>query len=149
MPCTFSSSRGWISRARWRKYSETRRSLRREWRWRAIVAGAFVIWAAANFVDNVRLIRLAAVEPPLDERRALTDYLIDHHIRYARAIYWDAYMIDFLSRERVITSSIDTIRIPEYQKEVDDHGDAAVVLERVPCEGPVKVGAWCVGQPGK
>ena len=121
----------------------------RSTRWRTIVAGLFLAWGAANLADNVRLIRLAAVEPPLNERRALTDYLIDHHIRYARAIYWDAYMIDFLSRERVITSSIDTFRIPEYQKEVDDHADAAVTLERVPCEGTVKVSAWCVSAPGK
>jgi len=116
----------------------------RSWPWRALVASLFVVWGLWNVVDNARLIRLASAEPPLDERRVLTDYLIDHHIRYARAIYWDAYVVDFFSRERVITSSLDTFRIPEYQKEVDEHRDAAVVLERQPCDGQVKVSAWCV-----
>ncbi|HYM24563.1 MAG TPA: hypothetical protein VEU08_15205 [Vicinamibacterales bacterium] len=113
-------------------------------RWRAAVAALFLLWAAANLVDNMRLIRLASIEPPLNERRALIEYLGDHHIRYARAIYWDAYIIDFLSRERVLTASMDTIRIPEYQKEVNDHAADAVYLERQPCDEGARVGAWCV-----
>ena len=113
-------------------------------RWRAAVAALFLLWGAANLIDNVKLIRLASVEPPLNERRSLITYLVDHHIRYARAIYWDAYIIDFLSRERVLTASMDTIRIPEYQKEVDDHGADAVYLERQPCDEGARVGAWCV-----
>jgi hypothetical protein len=114
---------------------------------RAGVTGAFVLWAVANTVDNVRLIRASALEAPPNERRVLTDYLVSHHIEYARAIYWDAYAIDFLSRERVIVASSDIVRIPEYQQRVEDHREAAVTLARLPCQGGEKVASWCVQAP--
>ena len=83
-------------------------------------------------------------EPPSDEHRALADYLVANRIRYARAIYWDAYAVDFLSRERVITASLDLVRIPEYQKAFDDHAEAAVTLARLPCTGTERVASWCI-----
>jgi len=114
---------------------------------RNIVAGVFVVWAAVNLRDNVRVVREALRDPPGSEHRALVDYLLQQRIRYARAIYWDAYMVDFLSGERVVAASVDVIRIPEYQKLVDDHADAAVNLERLPCSGPRRVASWCVTGP--
>jgi hypothetical protein len=111
---------------------------------RHAVTAAFVLWAAANFLDNVRLVRESVRETPLNEHRVLADYLVSHQIRYARAIYWDAYVVDFLSRERVTTASIDIVRIPEYQKAVDDHADAAVTLVRLPCSAPERIASWCV-----
>jgi hypothetical protein len=111
---------------------------------RAVVAGVFVVWAAANLVDNVRLIRTTVANPPLNERRALTNYLLDHQIRYAQAIYWDAYVLDFLSRERVTVASVDVIRIPEYQRMVEAHSSLTYNLARLPCEGGEKVASWCV-----
>jgi hypothetical protein len=122
-------------------HHERRRSLR------AAVTAVFVVWGAANTVDNVRVIRATADRPPLDERRALVTYLLDHHVRYARAIYWDAYVLDFLSRERVIVSSVDVIRVPEYQRLVDAHASAAVTLVRLPCRGGDQVASWCVQGP--
>jgi hypothetical protein len=116
----------------------------RSWRLRSVVIGVVLAWSAANLFDNARLVRASAADPPPNERRALTDYLLGHGIRYARAIYWDAYVVDFLSRERVITASADLIRIPEYQKAVDEHADAAVNLTRVPCSGGEQVASWCV-----
>ena len=85
--------------------------------------------------------------PPLNERRILSDYLMANHIRYARAIYWDAYVVDFLSRERIITASVDVVRVPEYQKQIEDHADATVNLERLPCAGVRRVASWCVTGP--
>ena len=111
---------------------------------RTVAITGFVLWAAMNLVDNVRLIRESLREAPFSEHRALVDYLLQQRIRYARAIYWDAYVIDFLSAERVITASVDIVRIPEYQKQVEEHAGAAVTLERQPCEGGTKVSAWCV-----
>src|SRR6267378_3779585 len=87
---------------------------------RNIVAGVFVVWGAVNLWDNVRVVREALRDPPGSEHRALVDYLLQQRIRYARAIYWDAYMVDFLSGERVVAASVDVIRIPEYQKLVDE-----------------------------
>ena len=114
---------------------------------RAALAGVFVIWAAVNLFDNVRLIRASVIEPPSNEHRVLADYLVSHHIRYGRAIYWDAYAVDFLSRERVIVASVDLIRIPEYQQRVDEHPASAVNLPRVPCAGGEMVASWCVQLP--
>ncbi|PYQ69933.1 MAG: hypothetical protein DMG04_26475 [Acidobacteria bacterium] len=114
---------------------------------RRVVASVIVLWAAANLFDNVRVVRAAVADPPGSEHRVLVDHLLDQRIRYARAIYWDAYVVDFLSRERVITASVDLIRIPEYQKEVDEHAAAAVMLERLPCKGRERVASWCIQRP--
>jgi hypothetical protein len=106
-----------------------------------------VLWGAVNLWDNLRLIREAVHDPPGSEHRVLVDYLLQQRIRYARAIYWDAYMVDFLSGERIVTASVDVIRIPEYQKLVDEHAGAAVNLERLPCSGSRRVASWCVTEP--
>jgi hypothetical protein len=108
------------------------------------VVAVIALWGAANLVDNLRVVRVAMVDPPVSEHRVLADYLVTQRIRYARAIYWDAYVIDFLTRERVITASVDVVRIPEYQHEVDLHSDAAVNLARLPCQGQERVASWCV-----
>ena len=115
--------------------------------WRTLVAALLVVWSSANLLDNVRLIRASVADPPVSEHRQLVDYLLAHHVRYARAIYWDAYMVDFLSRERVITASTDIIRIQEYQDEVDAHAADAVTLQRLPCSGDERVASWCVQRP--
>jgi hypothetical protein len=111
---------------------------------RHAMTAVFVLWATANLFDNVRLVRASVRESPPNEHRALADYLVNHQIRYARAIYWDAYVVDFLTRERVVTASVDVVRIPEYQKAVDEHADAAVTLVRLPCPGPERIASWCV-----
>jgi len=116
-------------------------------RFRAAVTAAFVLWGAVNLADNVRLMAEALRDPPGSEHRALVDYLLQQRIRYARAIYWDAYVVDFLSGERVITASVDVFRIPEYQKIVEEHAASAVNLERLPCEGTRRVASWCVTGP--
>jgi hypothetical protein len=115
--------------------------------WRAVVVAALLVWSGVNLADNVALLRVTVANPPVSEHRQLIDYLLAHHIRYTRAIYWDAYMVDFLSRERVVAASTDLIRIQEYQDEVDDHAAESVVLQRVPCSGDERVASWCVQRP--
>jgi hypothetical protein len=110
---------------------------------RAAIA-VFLLWAGMNVVDNARVVTHALADPPGSEHRLLANYLVDHGIRYARAIYWDAYVLDFFTRERVVVSSVDVTRIPEYERAVDAHAAAALNLQRLPCEGPVKVASWCV-----
>jgi hypothetical protein len=57
--------------------------------------------------------------------------------------------LDFLSQERVILASIDFIRIDEYQTLVNQHGESAVSIERMPCtSGPLFM-SWCVADPLK
>lgn len=107
----------------------------------------FVLWGTANLVDNVRVLRQAYVNPQPDPFAELTRFLLSHQIRYARASYWDSYVVDFLSRERVIVASSGPVRIPEYQRLVDEHSDSAVLIKRMPCEGQLHVAAWCIQLP--
>lgn len=116
------------------------------WLRRAVVA-VFVLWGTANLVDNVRVLHDAHVNPQANPHGELTEFLLSHQIRYARANYWDSYIVDFLSRERVIVASTGPVRIPEYQRRVDEHSDAAVDIERMPCEGQMHVAAWCIQLP--
>jgi hypothetical protein len=104
----------------------------------------FILWAGVNLFDHIRLIRATVANPPLNEHRFLADYLVEQRIRYARAMYWDAYVVVFLSRERVIVTAWDVMRIQDYQRQVDDHSAEAWTLERVPCEGGTRVASWCV-----
>jgi len=119
----------------------------RSLRLRTIVVGVFVFWGAVNLWDNVRVIGEAVEHPPGSEHRILADYLLQQRIRYARATYWDAYVLDFLSAERVVVASVDIVRIPEYQTQVDEHAAAAVNLERLPCDAPRRIASWCVTGP--
>jgi hypothetical protein len=114
---------------------------------RAIVPIVFALWGAASLAGNLTLIWTSAKEPPSNEHRVIADYLVNHGIRYGRAIYWDAYAIDFLARERVIVASVDLVRIQSYQQQVDEHDAFAVNLPRVPCSGGVQVASWCVQPP--
>lgn len=114
---------------------------------RVAVPAAFALWGAVNLAGNVRLLRASIAEPPASEHRAIADYLVSHQIRYARAIYWDAYAIDFLSRERVIVASVDLIRIPDYQRRVDENDAQSYNLPRIPCAGGPQVASWCVQPP--
>ena len=114
---------------------------------RRMAVVVFVLWGSANFVDNLRVIRSAYSNPLPDPHRELTDFLLSHQVRYARANYWDAYVIDFLSRERVTVGSWGPARIPEYEDRVDEHRGAMVNIERAPCEGQLRVSGWCIQMP--
>jgi hypothetical protein len=102
---------------------------------RTAVVSVFVLWGAVNLIDNLRLIAEAVHNPPGSEHRVLVNYLLQQRIRYARAIYWDAYVVDFLSGERVITASVDIVRIPGISAG-REHAHDAVNLERLPCDAP-------------
>jgi hypothetical protein len=113
-------------------------------RLRAAGAALFMLWAGANLFDHARLVRATVAQPPLNEHRVLADFLVEQRIRYARAMYWDAYIVDFLSRERVVVTAWDVMRIEDYQRQVEDHAADAWLLERLPCEGGVRIASWCV-----
>ncbi len=111
---------------------------------RTLAVSVFVFLAAINAFDNGRLVVSAVRNPPESEHRVLVNYLASHHIRYATAIYWDAYLIDFLSQERITVASTDVVRIPEYQDEVEAHAQDSVNLARLPCSGYDTVASWCI-----
>lgn len=99
---------------------------------RAMAAG-ILVWAAISAFGHVQLAREYLYREPMLPQRALADYLVDHDIRYARSDYWTAYTTTFLSGERVIVASTDTVRITEYQQAVDANRTSAVTVARGPC----------------
>lgn len=115
--------------------------------WRLAVTVALTIWAAGNVADNARLAMQLAGNPPPKPHRQMADYLVARGVKYARATYWDAYVITFFSRERVIVASTTTSRISAYQAEVEAHASEAVTLQRAPCDGGRRVAAWCLVEP--
>ena len=115
--------------------------------WRAAVALLIVLWAGSSLSDNLRLLREYVVAPPPSPHRAMADYLVSKDIRYGRAVYWDAYVITFLARERAIITPDEVIRISSYKALVDAHAAAAVTLVREPCDGGPRVASWCVVGP--
>ncbi len=60
--------------------------------------------------------------------------------------HWDAYVVDFLSGERVIVGSFGPQRIPDYEQRVDAHPEAAFI-ERMPCSSQFRVAQWCIQVP--
>lgn len=67
-------------------------------------------------------------------------------MRYARAPYWTAYQLDFLTNERVIVASFDKVRVAEYQQTVDEHETQAVyIFEGFACDKDgVTFRQWCL-----
>jgi hypothetical protein len=114
---------------------------------RAIAVAVLLAWGAADLRDNTKVIREYTTNPPPYPFRPLADYLVAHNIKYARAFYWDAYLVDFLSRERVLVASDGKIRIREYERLVDEHKDSAVQLQRMPCTEGTRFEAWCIIGP--
>jgi len=115
--------------------------------WRRSVAVLVSAWALLMTVDNVRVTHEYLVEPPTSLHRLLADYLMTHRIKYAWAGYWDSYRVTFLSRERVIVASTETVRIPSYQTRVEQNQGNAARLQRVPCDEGTHVAEWCVIDP--
>jgi hypothetical protein len=119
--------------------------------WRAGVAVAVTIWAVSNLWDNGRLLHEYVTNPPRNHHRVMANFLMAKGVTHGRAVYWDAYVITFLSREQVIVSPDEVIRISAYKADVDAHAARAVTLMRQPCDRGAAVDVWCVtdaqGQP--
>jgi hypothetical protein len=111
---------------------------------RATVIALMCVWAVSTTFDATRVVREFVRSPPANPHRELADYLISHDIRYARAGYWDAYVVTFLTREQVVIASTEQVRISAYGALVDQHAAEAVNLVRQPCEGERRVSVWCL-----
>jgi hypothetical protein len=111
------------------------------------VASGIGVWAAINVANHVELIHEYLHAPPPNEHRELADYLVSHRIRYGRAEYWDAYLTDFLSRERVILTPTQAMRVGSYDARVTRNESTAVVVRRQPCDSGARVASWCIDDP--
>jgi hypothetical protein len=111
---------------------------------KGLALGVILVWGGMNLVDNARVVSEYRRRPPVNEFRQLADYLVASDIRYARAGYWDAYVVDFLTREQVIVASDGKVRIRIYEQPPDPRTRPARI-ERAPCSAGVKIAdSWCV-----
>jgi hypothetical protein len=118
---------------------------------RAMVA-VVIAWATISAASHGLLLDEYLHRQPAAPHRALATYLVDHDIHYARADYWTAYATTFLTGEKTIIASTDTVRIHSYQAEVARHDSHAVLVQRQPCSGPgaeAVTGNYWVCKPGK
>jgi hypothetical protein len=111
---------------------------------RTAVVVLICLWAGWTTVDATRVVAEYLRTPPDRPHHELADYLVRNRIRYARAGYWDAYLVTFLSREQVIVASTEQTRILAYGELVGQHEAEAVDLVRQPCEGARRVAQWCL-----
>jgi hypothetical protein len=108
---------------------ETRQGLRR------LVHAAVAVWAITAGIDNARLLYGFVRHTPPNNMRALADGLVAQGIDVARADYWTAYRVTYLTGERVKVASTTVIRIQEYQRLAEQAGDQAVLISEEPCPG--------------
>jgi hypothetical protein len=121
---------------------------RQSWAVVKIAACALVaLWAALNVGDNIAIIREYLRMPPPNEYRVLVDFLVSHRIKYGRADYWDAYIVDFLSGERVILAPTAVMRISAYDARVARNAASAVNVLHLPCDVGAHVASWCIDDP--
>jgi len=90
--------------------------------WAALIATDHVA-AAVNYVQN----------PEPSAMRAVADRLVSDGVRIASAGYWRAYVVTFLSQERVHVASQELPRIQLYQDEFLERRDGVVFISDYPC----------------
>jgi hypothetical protein len=115
--------------------------------WRGVTLLTVVLWAGISGVAHVALWREYLLTPPPADYRALTDHLVNQGIRHARAPFWDAYHVTFLSGERVRVASSDLVRIREYGWQFELNRQSSVLLLTRPCDGSrsgTRVARWWV-----
>jgi hypothetical protein len=103
---------------------------------RAAMVAVMMAWTTISAASHGLLLDEYVNRRPASPHRALATYLVDHDIHYARADYWTAYVTTFLTREKVVIASTDTVRIDSYQREVAANETKAKLLQRQPCAGP-------------
>jgi hypothetical protein len=126
------SIHGAVGLAGW--YLRTERSTR----WMRIWVALVIAWAAVSAAAHGRLWVEYLRNPPEGGKEQIISALDARRIRYALSQYRDAYVIDFLTNERIIVAS-DRVRIEQYQREVDKHQLEAVRIARTPCLGGERV----------
>ena len=98
---------------------------------------ALLVDREATERDNKRLIHLAA-EHLFQLPESLT---VRWHCRVEDLAHPDWLLFDLDPFE---APWVDIVRIADYQRQVDEHAESAVRLERLPCEGGERVASWCI-----
>ncbi|MEO5739484.1 MAG: hypothetical protein ABIS29_02700 [Vicinamibacterales bacterium] len=106
---------------------------------RRAVMAVVVLWAVVSLAAHGRLLNEQMRGRVPDYYGQLTEVLMDKGVAYARANYWVAYHVTFLSREQLIVDSADIVRIKQYRDIVNAHSDQALHIERQPCREGVEL----------
>jgi hypothetical protein len=106
--------------------------------WLRVWVALVIAWAAVSAAAHGRLWLEYLHNPPQGGKEQIISELDARQIRYAISQYRDAYVIDFLTNERIIVAS-DRVRIERYQREVDEHRREAIRIKRTPCVGGERV----------
>ena len=102
---------------------------------RAMSAMGLALLASAACLDHVSVLQYARREPPPPHLVPLAAHLEAIGVTAARAGYWRAYELSFITRERVKVASTDMERIREYRERANAAGPATVIIDAQPCEG--------------
>ena len=98
-------------------------------------AMGLALLASAACLDHVSVLQYARREPPPPHLVPLAAHLEAIGVTAARAGYWRAYELSFITRERVKVASTDMERIREYRERANAAGPATVIIDAQPCEG--------------
>ena len=107
---------------------------------RHAVAAVVLVWAVTACADNWRQYERYAIGDVDDPMLEIIAALDARGVTVARAPYWRAYKLTFMTGERIKVASSDIVRIEEYQQLAGAQGDRLVRLERQPCPGGTLVG---------
>ena len=107
---------------------------------RALMILFVLVWTTVSVRAHGRLLAYYLDDPGPTGYRLVADELLARGIRYAAADYWAAYMIVFLTDERVTVTATDYARVAEYEDAVARHATEAVLISRVPCAGGERIG---------
>jgi hypothetical protein len=105
------------------------------------LAAAMVLVTA---IPTLRLLVEYVRHEPQNPKRMIVQQLESRGIKYAFGDYWRAYLITFMTNERIIVAADDFQRIREYSDIVKEHKDEAVRIAREYCPGgrPAMQGLW-------
>jgi len=108
--------------------------------WMALAAALVLVTA----IPTLRLLIEYVRHEPKNPKRMIVQQLDSRGIRYAFGDYWRAYLITFMTNERIIVAADDFQRIREYSDIVKAHKDEAVRIAREYCPGgrPAMQGLW-------
>ena len=105
-------------------------------RWiRTAVVLAMIGWSGLSAIDNYRQVAryVSGYEP--NKIRDLANALEARGLHVAKAGYWRAYKLTFLTQERLKIASTDYERIEEYRRLADQEGNRLLRLQEKPCPG--------------
>lgn len=97
---------------------------------RATVCALVGVWMIGSAVDHLAYARRYMSGQPNDAR-LLADGLVANGVTVARAPYWIAYKLTFMTREKLKIASTDVVRIEQYQRLADAAGPSIPEIRRV------------------